>query len=82
MASRTASRVSGRTAGWSLSTRETVCLETPDSRATSAITGRVPAKLRLLRPLGTGPSVALGVMAGDSSTSDTAVLNPPGRSTA
>lgn len=54
MAARTASRVSARTAGWSLSTRETVCLETPASFATSSMTGREPAKLRLLRPLDAG----------------------------
>ena len=35
----TVSRVSGRTFGWSLSTRETVWCETPASRATSVIAG-------------------------------------------
>src|SRR5690242_13255735 len=51
MAARTASRVSARTAGWSLSTRETVCLVTPASFAASSSTGRAAAKLRLLPPL-------------------------------
>src|SRR5580658_7156876 len=50
MAASTLSRVSARTFGWSLRTRDTVWWETPASRATSAMTG---GRARLPGPLTT-----------------------------
>ncbi len=47
MAASTASRVAGRTASGSLTTRETVFSETPASRATSTIEGPLFALLAI-----------------------------------
>ena len=89
MAALTRSRVSGRTLGWSLSTRETVWCETPASAATSLIAGgRADAFISHCLPSSRERSRAASAAATTpartpwaSSTCTAATVVPPGEDT-